>query len=150
MLNEDKWRYLMIGSACGQLVERLLPTPKVWGSNPVIGKIEIGNFFTVNCKLTRRKYRKRGREPPIKKAFLMILQATFVSIESALFEKTYWCHLCISDWLNGIVERKEIMKFSKKVLGVLVDEKHIYLFQIFSLLILKRALLFGLIWQWID
>ena len=80
----------------------------------------------------------------------MILQATFDSIESALFEKTYWCHLCISDWLNGIVERKEIMKFSKKVLGVLVDEKHIYLFQIFSLLILKRALLFGLIWQWID
>ena len=32
-----------------QLVERSLPTPKVHGLNPVIGKLFIEHLFTVNC-----------------------------------------------------------------------------------------------------
>ena len=41
-----------------QLVEWLLPIPKVHGSNPAIGKnlfISIEHLFTINCVLERRK-----------------------------------------------------------------------------------------------
>ena len=51
-----------------QLVERLLPTSEVHGSNPVIGN----NFYwmlTVNC--IEKTKRKRGRERPIKKVLLL-------------------------------------------------------------------------------
>ena len=48
-----------------QLVERLLPTQEVRGSNPVIGKNLFIYLFSVNCVLKRRKKEKRGREWPI-------------------------------------------------------------------------------------
>ena len=44
-----------LGSGCGaQLVEQLLPTPEVCGSNPVMGKIYIG-YFLLSTVLKRRK-----------------------------------------------------------------------------------------------
>ena len=49
-----------------QLVERLLLTPEVRGSNPVIGKFYIEHYF-LSTVLKRRKYRKSGREWPIQK-----------------------------------------------------------------------------------
>ena len=49
-----------------QLVQRLLPSPEVHGSNPVIGKIYIECFvFTVNCIEKTKIKKKRGRERPI-------------------------------------------------------------------------------------
>ena len=56
-----------------QLVERLLPTPEIGGSNPNIGKT-----LSTNCtfKKKRRKYRKRGWEWPIfKKKFQTVILA---------------------------------------------------------------------------
>ena len=38
-----------VGSGVAQLVERLLPTLEVRGSNPFIGKLFIKHFFIVNC-----------------------------------------------------------------------------------------------------
>ena len=37
-----------------QLVERLLPIPRVRGSNRVIGKIYFQHLFTINC-IEKRK-----------------------------------------------------------------------------------------------
>ena len=46
-----------------QLVERLLPIPEVFGSNPVIGKIlYIENLFTLNCiEKTKIKKKEAGK-----------------------------------------------------------------------------------------
>ena len=47
-----------------QLVERLLPTPEICGSNPVIGKIYIEHLLSTILKFekTKRIKEKRGRE----------------------------------------------------------------------------------------
>ena len=46
-----------------QSVERLLPTPEVRGSNPVIGELLFRTFvYRLTTALIRRKYEKRGRE----------------------------------------------------------------------------------------
>ena len=47
-----------------QLVERLLPTSEICGSNPVIGKF----LFTIKCiksYFEKTNVKKRGREWPI-------------------------------------------------------------------------------------
>ena len=44
-----------------QLAERLLPTPEVRGSNPVIDEIFENNYL-LSTVLKRQKLRKRGRE----------------------------------------------------------------------------------------
>ena len=50
-----------------QLVERLLPIPEVWGSNPLIGKnLCIEHLFTVNCiekRKTEIKEKEAGNGP---------------------------------------------------------------------------------------
>ena len=40
-----------------QLVEQLLPTSEVWGSNPVIGKVQIEHLLSTVLK--RRKIQKK-------------------------------------------------------------------------------------------
>ena len=52
-----------------KLTERLLPIPVVRGSNPVIGKIYIEHLLSTVLK--KRKLRKRGRECPFKKHFML-------------------------------------------------------------------------------
>ena len=44
-----------------QLVEQLLPSPEVSGSNLVIGKINIEHLFTVNC-IEKAQKEKRDRK----------------------------------------------------------------------------------------
>ena len=51
-----------------QLVERLLPTPEVRGSNPVIGK-KLYCMFTVNCIEKTKIKKKRLRLAHLKKSF---------------------------------------------------------------------------------
>ena len=50
-----------------QLVERLLPTPEVRGSNPVIFKIYIEHLFAVNCIEKTKIKKKEAENGPFKK-----------------------------------------------------------------------------------
>ena len=50
-----------MGSGCGSLAERSLPTPEVYGSNPYIGKFLEEQLFTVKCiEKTKIEKRKLG------------------------------------------------------------------------------------------
>ena len=50
--------------AVAQLVEQLLTIPEVRSSNPVIGKIYIEHWFTVNCiEKTKMKKKEAGNGP---------------------------------------------------------------------------------------
>ena len=45
-----------------QLVERSLPIPEVRGSNPIIGKKNYIEHFTINCiEKTKRKKKRPGK-----------------------------------------------------------------------------------------
>ena len=48
-----------------QLVERSLPTPEIWGSNPVIGKI-----LSTNCTTKYRKDENKEKEAGNSPSFL--------------------------------------------------------------------------------
>ena len=48
-----------------QLVEWSIPTPEVCGSNAVISKFFIEDFFTVNCFEKTKNKEKGGQEWPI-------------------------------------------------------------------------------------
>ena len=60
-----------------QLVEQLLLSPEVCGSNPVIGKLYNTYTYTVNC-IEKTKIKKKGREWPIKK-LLALLNCSFAT-----------------------------------------------------------------------
>ena len=43
-----------------QLVERSLPMPEIWSSNPVIGKLLYRTFVSVNCIEKKNKKKRPG------------------------------------------------------------------------------------------
>ena len=58
--------YSMGAVVVAQLVEQLLPTPEVRGSNPVIGKLLYPTFICLlSTVLKRQNKEKRGRERSI-------------------------------------------------------------------------------------
>ena len=55
--------FIIVGSGCGSVVERLLPTPEILSSNPIIGK-NLYWMFTDNC-IEKTKIKKNScREWP--------------------------------------------------------------------------------------
>ena len=63
------WKIMAVVVA--QLVEQLLPTPNVRGSNPVISKI----YITVNCiEKTKIKKKEAGNGPFFKKEFEIFIR----------------------------------------------------------------------------
>ena len=57
-----------------QCAERSLPTPKICGSNPNIGKDKFVNGTSVNCNPEKTKIKKEAGKGPLKKEQKVIIK----------------------------------------------------------------------------
>ena len=64
------------------LVDRSLPVPEIYGSNPVISKF-YNEIFTVNCGKDENK-EKRGRDCPIFKGWKVLVQQRLLWLAEAV------------------------------------------------------------------